>query len=77
MTDNSGAVTAFDDTVKGKGTYQICVTAGSISHEYIVYVMGKVYKTSTAANPVTTRRLKVVVEGSPSGAYAVQTGRAD
>jgi hypothetical protein len=25
MTDNSGEVQAFSDTVKGKGTYQICV----------------------------------------------------
>src|SRR5262249_19641672 len=41
---------------------------------YIVYSVGKVYKTASASSPVSTRKLKVVVEGSPAGAYAVQTG---
>jgi hypothetical protein len=74
MTDNSGEVQAFSDTVKGKGTYQICVTSGRITHEYVVYAVGKVYKTASATTPVATRKLKVIVEGSPAGSYAVQTG---
>ncbi|HEY2003790.1 MAG TPA: hypothetical protein VGH44_01590 [Candidatus Saccharimonadia bacterium] len=74
MTDSSGAVQTFSDSVKGKGTYQICVKAGSIQHELIVYVAGKVYRTPSDTNPISTHKLKVTVEGSPAGSYAVQTG---
>jgi hypothetical protein len=72
---SGGVVTAFNDTVKGKGTYQTCVTAGTIAHEFIVYAVGKVYKTATASSPVATRKLKIVVEGTAtSTTYSVQTG---
>jgi hypothetical protein len=74
ISGTSGAVQLYSDSVKGKATYQSCVTGGSISHEYYVYVTGKIYQNATAANPVSTRKLKVVVEGSPAGSYAVQTG---
>jgi hypothetical protein len=74
VTGTSGATQTFNDTVKGKGTYQTCVAAGTIAHEYIIYSVGKVYKTSTASSPIATRKLKVVVMGNPVGAYAVQTG---
>jgi hypothetical protein len=70
----SNPVTLFNDSVKGKGTYETCVVAGTIAHEKIVYATGKVYASATAANPISTRKLRVVVEGSPAGAYAVQTG---
>lgn len=66
--------TVFSDSVKGKGTFTTCVTAGSVSHEYIVYSWGKVYRTASDANPFSTRKLKVTVQGSPAGSYAVQTG---
>jgi hypothetical protein len=72
--ETSGQVQVFNDTVKGKGTYQVCVTNGSISHEYIVYSVGRVFKTSSATTPYSTRRVKAVVVGKPVGAYAVQTG---
>jgi hypothetical protein len=70
----SNPVTLFSDTIKGKGTYETCTLAGSIPHEIIVYAVGKVYSTTTAANPTSTRKIKIIVEGSPAGAYAVQTG---
>jgi hypothetical protein len=70
----SNPVTLFSDSVKGKGTYETCTVAGTIPHEIIVYVVGKVYATTTATNPTSTRKLKLVVEGSPAGAYAIQTG---
>ncbi len=73
-TGGGGVITAFNDTVKGKGTFETCVGSGSIAHEYIVYVVGSVYKTASAASPVSVRKLKVTVEGSPAGAYAVQSG---
>jgi hypothetical protein len=75
VSGTAGAVQAFSDTVKGKGTYQTCVTAGSIAHEYIIYAVGKVYKTASSSNPVATRKIKVVVEGTAtSTTYDVQTG---
>ncbi len=70
----SSPVTLFDDSVKGKGTYETCTMAGTIPREIIVYAVGKVYATSTAAAPISTRKIKVTVQGSPAGEYAVQTG---
>jgi hypothetical protein len=37
-------------------------------------VVGKLYRSALDPNPIATRKLKVVVQGSPSGSYAVQTG---
>jgi hypothetical protein len=70
----SNPVTLFNNTYKGKGTYETCVVSGTIAHEKIVYSVGKVYATATSTTPISTRKLKLVVEGSPAGAYAVQTG---
>jgi len=70
----SNPVTLFSDPIKGKGTYETCTLAGTIPHEIIVYIVGKVYATSSSANPTSSRKIKIVVEGSPAGAYAVQTG---
>jgi hypothetical protein len=70
----SNPVTLFNDAVKGKGTYETCITDGSIANEKLVYVTGKVYVPATAANPISTRRLKIVLEGSQESGYAVQTG---
>ena len=71
---SSNPVTLFDDSVKGKGTYETCTMPGSIPREIIVYAVGKVYSSGTAANPISTRKIRVTVQGSPAGAYAVQTG---
>lgn len=73
-TSGTNPVTLYSDDIKGKGTYETCVVSGSIARELIVYAVGKVYATPTATNPTSVRKLKIVVEGSPAGAYAVQTG---
>ena len=70
----SNPITQYSDSIKGKGTYESCVTSGSISHELIVYVTGKVYRRTTDTSPIAVRKLKLVVEGSPAGQYSVQTG---
>jgi hypothetical protein len=67
-------VQLYSTTIKGKGTYESCVTTGTVAHELVVYVVGKVYRKSSDANPISKRKLKLIVEGSPAGAYAVQTG---
>jgi hypothetical protein len=68
-------VQVFNDAIKGRGTYETCVVAGTISHEYILYVVGKVYQSvGGTTNPIATKRLRIVVEGSASGAYTLQTG---
>jgi hypothetical protein len=75
VTGTTGAQTAFSDTVKGKGTYQTCITAGSAAHEFIIYSTGTVYKTVSSTTAAATRKLKVIAEGSPvSSTYYVQTG---
>jgi hypothetical protein len=73
-TTGENPVTLFSNTTQGKGTYEDCVTAGSISHELIVYAEGKVYRNVNDTSPYSVRKIKVVVEGSPAGQYAVQTG---
>jgi hypothetical protein len=74
-TDVGGQVEAFNDTVKGRGTYQICAQAtGDLDKEYVVYVVGRVFRTASATTPIATRRIKAIVHGKPAGSYAVQTG---
>jgi Tfp pilus assembly protein PilX len=67
-------VVVFNDSVKGKGTYETCVANGTITHEKYVYAIGRVYKTASDVHAFSQRKLKVVVYGSPVGAYSVQTG---
>jgi hypothetical protein len=70
----SNPVTLFNDAVKGKGTYETCITNGTITNEKIVYVVAKVYVPATATNPISTRKLKVVLEGTQQAGYAVNIG---
>jgi hypothetical protein len=70
----SNPVTFFNDAVKGKGTYETCVTNGTIPNEKIVYVTAKVYIPATAANPISVRKLKLVIEGTQQAGYAVNIG---
>jgi hypothetical protein len=67
-------VTLYSNSAQGKATYENCVTAGSISHELIVYSEGKVYRRTTDTSPISTHLVKAVVEGSQSGGYAVMVG---
>jgi hypothetical protein len=70
----SHPVTQYSDTVKGKATYESCVTAGTIANEKIMYITGKVYRRSTDASPIAARKLRIVAEGTVSAGYVVQTG---
>lgn len=72
----SNPVTFFTDSIKGKGTFETCVTNGTISNEKIIYATGKIYLPTTSATPVATRKLRIVLIGTfvPGSNYAVQTG---
>lgn len=73
-TSGSNPVILYNDSVKGKGTYETCYQAGSISNEKIVYSVGKIYLPAGSASPLSTRTVKLIVEGSQPANYAVQTG---
>ncbi len=75
-TAGSNPVTLFNDTNRGKATYESCITNGTIANEKVVYVTAKVYTSSSAANPLSVRKLKVEIEGTQTGGYAIQTGPA-
>lgn len=71
----SNPVTLYSDTVRGKGTYESCITAGSISGEKVIYAVGKAYLPGQSS-PFKTRQVKFVIEGTIANPYAVQTGPA-
>lgn len=73
-TSGEHPVSLFSNSNQGKGTYENCITAGTIPNEYIVYAEGKVYRNVTDSSPISTRIIRAVIEGSPAGSYAVQTG---
>lgn len=72
----SNPVTLYNDNIKGKATYESCITDGTIANEKIIYATGKVYLPTNASKPTATRRLRVVLIGTfvPGSSYAVQTG---
>lgn len=76
--DNSFA--GFSETVfydrqpQGKATYETTVADGSISNEKIITSIGRLYRKSDSPEPVATRRIRLVVVGTTSGDYVVQTG---
>jgi hypothetical protein len=75
VSGTAGAQTVFNDSVKGRGTYQTCVTAGAVAHEYIIYATGTAFKTAASSTAAAKRKLKVVVSGTAtSSTYYVQTG---
>ncbi len=69
----SNPVTLYNNT-QGRATYETCVTAGSIANEKIVYAVGKVYVPAGSTTPKSTKTVRLVIEGTPSGSYTIQTG---
>lgn len=70
----TGAVTLYDDAIKGKGTYETTVANGTITNEKIVTATGKIYFPSTSATPNVTRKVKLVIQGANPNPYSVQMG---
>ncbi|HVE81136.1 MAG TPA: hypothetical protein VNA68_03320 [Candidatus Dormibacteraeota bacterium] len=67
-------ITIADNTTQGKVTYESCVKNGSIANEKVVLATGKVYYPQTAAQPIVTRKVKLVLGAVIGNPYAVQTG---
>jgi hypothetical protein len=71
---SGGEVTLYNDSVKGKGTYQTSVTNGTITNEKVVTSIGKVYLPATATTPLVTRSVRVTIIGTSPIPYTVQSG---
>jgi hypothetical protein len=68
-------VTLINNKVQGKQTYESCVQNGTLSNERVVTITGKVYLPQTASTPISTRKIRLVVQSSATGAsYTVETG---
>jgi hypothetical protein len=83
-TSSANAVTFFNDNVRGKGTYETCIVDTTVinnssvpsqnRYEKVVYSVGKIYLPASSSHPISVTRIKLVLIGSPSGNYSVQTG---
>ncbi len=75
-TASAGAVTLFNDAVRGRGTYETCVvdSGGSGPKEKVVYALGKVYLPANSPRPAAVRRIRLILNGQPGGEYAVHSG---
>jgi hypothetical protein len=68
-------VTLANNTAQGKLTYESCVKDGDLPNERYVFITGKAYLPATAANPTSTRKLRLIISNSNIGAgYTIQTG---
>ncbi len=66
------AVVFNDD--RGKGTYETCITNGSITNEKIIYATGKFYAKANSTKISSQRTIQLVAEGTSPIPYAAQTG---
>jgi hypothetical protein len=83
-TKTANAVTLYNNATQGKATYETCIQdnnqinsltdVSKNRYEKILFSVGKIYQPSTATSPVSVSRTKLILEGSPSGDYSVQTG---
>lgn len=83
-TSSATVVTLFSDSARGKGTYETCIQENSVindpsdssknRYEKVLYSVGKIYQPANAPKPRSVSRIKIVLEGSPAGDFAVQTG---
>ena len=66
--------TVFNTTSQGKGVFDTCVQAGTITNEKIVVSTGKIYFPATAANPTVSRKIKLIIRGTQQAGYTVFSG---
>ena len=64
----------FNDTTKGRGTYQIVVTAGSGTNEKVITSTGRVYRYNQTTNPISERSVRVTVVGTSTATPSVISG---
>lgn len=66
--------TLINNSVQGKVTYETCVKASTLSTEKVVYATGKVYLPATAATPMLTRKVKLIINQTTGPSYNVMSG---
>lgn len=71
-----GDIVFFNDSVKGKGVYNTTVAPGTLNNEKIVVTTGKIYLPASAAQPIATRKIRLVLRGAEPFVYAVQGGNS-
>lgn len=64
----------YDNPSQGRATYETEVTEGSISNEKIITSTGRLYEKTADTEPIVTRQVRLVVVGTTSDSYVVQTG---
>lgn len=64
----------FDNSIQGRGRYTTEVTNGTIDDEKIITSTGIVEYPSGSPSHTVTRKIRLLVVGTTTGGYAVQTG---
>lgn len=74
-TGTSGEFTFYSDNIRGKATYQTSIVDGAIDREKIITSTGRIYLPATAASPLVTRKIKVIITQTNAPApYSIETG---
>ncbi len=74
-TGTNGEFTFYSDNIRGKGTYQTTIVDGSVDREKIITSTGRIYLPATAATPLVTRKIKVIIyQNNAPAPYSIQTG---
>jgi hypothetical protein len=71
---SGGEVEFYNDSVKGRGTYETTVVTGSLSNERIVESTGRIYLPANATTATASRKVRLLVRGTQPFNYALQAG---
>lgn len=74
FTGYSSSQQFFNNTVQGKGIFTTTVTTNADGKSKTIVSTGKVYRTSGAATPYLTRKVRATVVGTASSGYSVFSG---
>lgn len=76
--DNNYAGTAetefYNDSTKGRGTYQIAVTEGTGPNEKVITSTGRIYREDGTTDPIVERTVKVTIVGTSTPVPSVISG---
>jgi Tfp pilus assembly protein PilX len=64
----------FNDSTQGKGTFTTTIATNSDGKSKTITSTGKVYRSSTATTPYISREVRVIVVGTSSSGYSVESG---
>lgn len=74
--NSSSVVELYNDSFKGRATYDTCIQNGTLPNEKIIYSRGRLYRPPGSSSPASTRTVRATVIAStiPNATYSVQTG---